>query len=436
MDALPFVAFGALAGLWTALGLRVRGVLHTAPRLGVAPPADGTPPASDRLPLVSVLLPARDEANRLLAPCVRSLLAQTYPRLEIVAVDDRSGDATGDILRGLAQESAAKNGPAMTVLSGTDPPPGWVGKQNALMQAAARATGDYLLCVDADALYAPSVIADAVACARAERVDALSLLPRVGVGDWGVSMTYPVGAWAMLLAAPLSRVNDARTRTALAWGGFFLFRRETFEAVGGFADVSGETSEDTKMAALLKRRGYRFHARFATDHLYTPMYPRFSDLWRGTMKNVYAGPVATPLIALAIALLAGIAPLVTLCAVARGSWMVALSAGVWWAAEACALLPVLRMVGAPPWQAPLAPFGALVASAQMLCATWRIAVTGQGVAWRGRSLRARSVATSHHSVPVATPAAAVAPVRDAALPPRRRLRAPLLLRRALGRSPR
>ncbi len=424
MDQSFVIPFGALAGLWAALGVRVAYVLRHAPHL-----APCAPSPSDELPLVSVLLPARDEADRLLAPCVRSLLAQTYPSLEVIAVDDRSSDNTASILRELARESAATNGPPLTVLFGSEPPPGWVGKQNALMQAAARARGDYLLCVDADALYAPGVVADAVTCALAENIDALSLLPRVGVGDWGVSMTYPLGAMAMLLAAPLSRVNNAETRTALAWGGFFLFRRPTFDAIGGFAGVSGETSEDTKMAALLKQRGYRFRVRFALDKLYTPMYPRFVDLWRGTMKNVYAGPVATPLIAVCIALFAGVAPLLTLWALWRGAGAFAAGAGLWWGAEACALLPVLRMVGIPPWQATLAPLGALVAAAQMLCATWRIAVTGQGIAWRGRRLRARPVAA-----PVDASAAPIA--EEATLPLHRRLRAPLLLRRALGRSPR
>lgn len=370
----------ALACVWAVLLWRTRREIRRAPRLPRSVVAAG-----EDTPLVSILLPARDEADRMLTACVRSLLAQDYPRFEIVAVDDRSTDETGDLLRRLAEGSRGR----MTVLEGAEPPPGWVGKQHALAQAARRARGDWLLAVDADALYGPSLLADAVALARARNADALSLLARVGAGDFWVSITYPLGFWALLAAAPFGRVNRRGTRTALAWGGFLLLRRAVYEAVGGYAAVRAETSEDTKMAALLKRRGYAFHAALAVDRLYTPMYPTFGELWRGTMKNVYCGPVMTPVIAAFLATL-GVLPTVWgLAAAFHGAWPAAAAGGLCWALFSLSLVPVYRLHRIAAWRAAFAPLGAAICTAQMLCTGWLVAVTGQGIEWRGRRLRTR-----------------------------------------------
>lgn len=374
----------ACAALWLALLTRSYREMRRMPHL---PLNDAPLPDSPTAPLVSVLLPARNEADRLLADCVHSLFRQTYPRLEIIAVDDRSTDDTAALLQALAQTPEAAG--RMTIVSGAELPEGWVGKQHALMQAAARARGEWIVTVDADALYEPSVIARAVARAQSLNVDALSLLPRFEAGDFLVSVVYPVGAWALLLTAPPARVNRPDTATALAWGGFFLLRRSVFQALGGYAEVRSETSEDTKMAALLKRRGFRLRVEFATDLLFTPMYPSFADLWRGTMKNVYAGPLATPLIAVFL-LAAGVTPALTaLAGVITGDGRLALPGALCWASHSLALIPIYRMNRIGAWRALFAPLGVAVAAAQMLFVTWRIAVTGQGISWRGRPLRKR-----------------------------------------------
>lgn len=372
-------------GRWSVVG--EGGELQGTGDRGEPLPGTAPPPATGHRPLTAVLLPARDEAGRLLEESVRSLLRQEYPRLEIIAIDDRSTDGTGEILRRLATgEDAAGR---MTVLTGTEPPPGWVGKQNALTQAAAQARGDWLLFVDADAVYDSRIVGEAVDRAEALGLDALSLLPRFDVGSFGVSITYPVGFAALLLAAPPSRVNRTGTRTALAWGGFFLIRRSVFEAIGGFREVCAETSEDTKLAALLKRDGYRLSVALCPDRLFTPMYPSLAALWRGTMKNVYAGPVATPLIALLL-LAAGVLPAVVAAAsVVTGLWTLALPGALCWGAQAAVLVPVYRLNRIGAWRAAFFPVGVAIAAAQMLAVTWRVAVTGQGITWRGRRLRSR-----------------------------------------------
>lgn len=400
VGAFPLFLFfpAAVAVLWAGLACRVWVEAARAPHLPLAPPESG-----QDLPLVSLLLPARNEADRMLAACVRSLLAQDYPRCEIIAVDDRSTDGTGDLLRALAGECNGR----MTVLSGVPPPDGWVGKQHALMQAARSARGEWLLAVDADALYEPTVVRDAVCRARALRLDALSLLPRVGAGDFWVSVMFPVGVWALLVAAPPRRVNRPGTMTGLAWGGFFLWHRAAFDAVGGYASVRGETSEDTKLAAYLKRRGFRLRVELAMDRLYTPMYPTFGDLWRGALKNVYCGPVATPLVATGLALLGVLPAAVVPIACLRHAWALALLGGASWLLSACALVPVYRMHRIAPWRAVFGPLGAALCVAQMFWATWLIAITGRGIEWRGRRLRVSPAAPGR-------PSDAPAPCREPA----------------------
>lgn len=377
-SALCLFFLAAVAVLWAGLLCRVWGEAARATHL---PPASGED--GQDLPLVSLLLPARNEADRMLTACVRSLLAQDYPRCEIVAVDDRSADGTGDLLRALAAECHGR----MMVIPGVPTPAGWVGKQHALMQAAQAAHGEWLLTVDADALYEPSVVRDAVCHARALGLDALSLLPRVGAGDFWVSIMFPVGLWAILVAAPPRRVNRPGTATGLAWGGFFLCRRAAFEAVGGYMPVRAETSEDTKLAAYLKRCGYCLRVEFALDRLYTPMYPTFGDLWRGALKNVYCGPVATPLVAFGLALVGVVPASVVPFACFRHAWLLAGLGGASWLLSACALVPIYRMHRIAPWRAVFGPLGAALCVAQMFWATWLIAVTGRGIEWRGRRLR-------------------------------------------------
>jgi chlorobactene glucosyltransferase len=104
-------------------------------------------------PLISVCVPARNE-QRNIGRCVEALLAQTYPRYEIIVLDDHSTDVTGEILRGFAAQNDI-----LRVINGSDLPPGWAGKPHALTQSAAVARGEWLCFIDADTFVAPEALA-------------------------------------------------------------------------------------------------------------------------------------------------------------------------------------------------------------------------------------------------------------------------------------
>src|ERR1044072_4988345 len=126
-------------------------------------------------PLVSVIIPARNEARNI-ERCVRSVLATDYSQIEVIVVDDRSTDGTAEIV-----EPATGRRPPL--IRGAEPPPaGWFGKQWAIMQGYLAATGDLLLFADADTRHERELIGRAVAALQAERVDLWFLLPRRGIG--------------------------------------------------------------------------------------------------------------------------------------------------------------------------------------------------------------------------------------------------------------
>ena len=124
-------------------------------------------------PLVSVLVPARNEEHRVLAECIRSILAQDYGNFEVIAVDDRSTDATGTILEGLVKEDSR-----LRFINGEEPPHGWLGKPYAMQQALDQAKGEWILATDADMIFHPTVLRTAMSRVLAEKADAITIIPK------------------------------------------------------------------------------------------------------------------------------------------------------------------------------------------------------------------------------------------------------------------
>ena len=91
-----------------------------------------------RAPLISVCIPARNE-ERNIRWCVEAMLAQDYPNLEVIVLDDRSTDSTPQILRQLSAQNDR-----LKIINGSGLPEGWAGKPHALYRAAAAARGEWL----------------------------------------------------------------------------------------------------------------------------------------------------------------------------------------------------------------------------------------------------------------------------------------------------
>ncbi|HYO63843.1 MAG TPA: glycosyltransferase [Pyrinomonadaceae bacterium] len=389
---LVVAAWGAVL-LWLAGAfLTLRGIYRQRP---LAPPGD------DRLtdgsaPFVSVLVPARNEERRVLEESVRSMLAQDYGRCEVVAVNDRSTDATGPILRSIAADDAR-----LRVVEGAEPPPGWLGKPHAMRQALSAARGEWVLATDADMLYEPEALRTSVARALDARLDALTLLPQVVCLAFWERVFMPTFGWFMLLARPLERVNDPRRGESLGIGGFFLIRRETLERVGGYDAVRDQVAEDLSLADVLKSSGARLRVENGQLLVRTRMHPTFADIWEAFSRNLFAGAEfalwRTALGAGSVILFSVTPPLLALlCALAL---LAGGDAALWrplfvpsllvWLLQVFTLAVVNRVWGIPLRYALTAPLGHALFVAIFLNSAARIA-SGRGVTWKGRRLYERA----------------------------------------------
>jgi GT2 family glycosyltransferase len=355
-----------------------------APALGTlpAPPADG--------PLVSVIIPARDEAARI-GGCLAGLAAQTYRRFEVLVVDDHSSDGTAEVARGYAASL-----PELRVLEGAPLPPGWAGKCWACWQAAGQARGELLLFLDADVKPRPGLLAAMGARAEGGRIDLLTLVPLIELGSLAERLVLP--AFSALLAAvyPFARVNNPHAPEFFAIGQCIMMRRAAYDSVGGHRAVRGSVLEDMDLARLVKRGGMCLEALVAPDLIVVRMYTGWRDLAEGLRKNAVAGfrsggPraawVGVRLMLMAVLPLDLLAAGAGLTAARSGGWLgpALLAAGalllaVSWLCWGVAVRHRHRIGAA--WGA-LLPLGA--AAYFWLAATALVRLkSGRGVRWKGR----------------------------------------------------
>jgi chlorobactene glucosyltransferase len=231
-------------------------------------------------PLISVIVPARNEAANI-ERCVRSLLTQTYPNLEIIVIDDGSSDATPEILARLAAESSR-----LQVVIGRPLPGGWLGKPYAVHQGVQRARGDWLLFVDADVTLHPSVLSSAYLAAQQNQAALLSLWARQELGTFWERVVQPVIVGLNHAIDPFQRSSSLRHPNAVcANGQFMLVERQAYERVGGHRAVRDEVVEDQKLSWHFKRAGYHVLMMDGTWGLSTRMYTSLRGIWEGWSKN-------------------------------------------------------------------------------------------------------------------------------------------------------
>lgn len=345
-------------------------------------------------PFVSILVPARDEEKRVLERAVRSMLAQDYPRFEVIAVDDRSTDATKAIL-----DKISVSDERLRVIAGAELPAGWLGKPHALAQGLSIARGSWILATDADMIFAREVLSTAIEHAEASGYDAVTLIPRVECLSFWERVFMPTFGWFMLVSRPPERVNDPRRREAVGIGGFFLIRRAALERVGGYAAVRAEVAEDLRVAEMLKESGARLRLEYAPDLVATRMQTSFREIWEGFTKNLFAGArfkllpaltgsVAVLLFAVAPALVAVACALVM--AASDGSEIMRLfiPASLIWIIQIVTFAIINRAWNIPALYALTVPLGHAL-FVLILLNSARLIASGRGVKWKGRTLYAR-----------------------------------------------
>jgi chlorobactene glucosyltransferase len=243
---------------------------------------DWPPVRSGEAPLVSLIIPARNEADNL-GPCLEDALASAYPRLEVLVVDDASEDGTGDI----AQRNAERDG-RVRVITGEGPPPGWFGKPAACARGAAEARGEILAFLDADVRQHPEALGRAVSAMRDRGADLLTLLPRQVLASFWERLIMPqITTLILFRYADPERVNRSpRTRDKLGVGQFLMLTREAYDGVGGHGRVRHEVAEDLRLAQAVHAGGGNVVLMIADRFLSVRMYTSLGGIVEGWSKNV------------------------------------------------------------------------------------------------------------------------------------------------------
>ena len=259
----------ALASTWgTALVVRGVPVLLR----------DRSPPPG-RWPRVSLIVPARNEVETL-GPAMRSRLAEGYPALEVVLVDDRSTDGTGALVDAIAAEDSRVRALHLDSL-----PPGWLGKLHAMSEGLRRATGEWILFSDADVHLAPGTIARAVSLAEAQRLDHLSLLPQLDPATWLVDAALASFTRTGLVLGRVWLVSDPRSKVGGSVGAFGLVRRDALERSPGIEHLRLEVADDLALGQMLKSSGSRSALANGRELVRIHWYRSLAELTRGTEKG-------------------------------------------------------------------------------------------------------------------------------------------------------
>jgi chlorobactene glucosyltransferase len=351
----------------------------------------GEPSADSDQPLVTVVIPMRNEAGNV-ERCLQSVFEQDYSALQVVVIDDNSTDATPAILARLA---AAE--PRLSVVQGAPLESGWTGKNFALAQAAPYLEGEWLLFLDADTWLEPAAIGVAVAHAEERRLGLLSLVPRQHLLGFWERVIQPMVLLVIALALPMSAIEDPRRRqVAYANGQFLLARRSAYEKAGGHAAQRTAVVEDTAIARAIKQAGCSVQLADGRDLLHIRMYRNLREVWEGWSKNSFLSLERrlrnVVLLMLAIGVVTLLPPAIAFVAASRVVTPSGLDAAAALTGAVASLQILLvfmlgwrcnRETGVPARYTLIFPLGALTFNVLVCYSAYRV-LSGRGVAWKGR----------------------------------------------------
>ncbi len=334
----------------------------------------GTNPPLTHLPRLSVVIPALNEAHALEAS-LQSVLAQDYPNLEICVLNDRSTDATGEILERMKAEH-----PRLRVVHISELPGGWLGKNHALHVGAAQAQGEWLLFTDADVVFHPGAFSAAVSCAVTRELEHLTALPRM-VSKSPLLGSF-VAVFTLLFSFGVLRASAPATNAHAGLGAFNLLRRSVYEQVGGHRLIALRPDDDMMLGKLVKQAGFKQEVVLAPELIHVEWYKSVREAVQGLNKNAFAGLFYSPAVVslfVSALVLTHILPFVAVFT-ATGPTRVVCALVL----ANIALVYALgsRYLKLPGLYAPLHPFGAAV----LVYAVFESAVKAiwrGGVSWRG-----------------------------------------------------
>jgi hypothetical protein len=357
----------ALAAVATLLSLiggyrRVPQLRHVAP----APPP---------VPGVSIVIAARDEERHIEA-AVRAFMALDYPDYELIVVNDRSVDRTAEILAALAREDAR-----LQLVTVTELPSGWLGKNHALQLGAGRARKELLLFADGDVVLEGRSLLKAVALFQREKADDLTIAPELLLPSAPLALVINYIFMHGVIALRPWKASDPTSSASAGIGAFNLMRASVYEAVGRHERIRLRPDDDLMLGKLIKRGGHRQIVATGIDEVRIEWYRTLGEAARGFRKNSFAAvgyrlPIAVGAVVLNIL---AAWPFVAV-------WMTQGVAQALYATAALASIAALAYHGTVqrlrPWLAPLYPVAALIGAWIIAAAVARTLLRG-GIEWRG-----------------------------------------------------
>jgi chlorobactene glucosyltransferase len=327
-------------------------------------------------PLISVLVPARDEAASIGA-CMEALLGQDYPNFEIIVLDDASTDGTAEL---------ARRDPRVRVVTGAPWPNGWTGKNWACHQLAAQARGDVLCFVDADTFLSPDALSRAAGELQGDDLGLVSMLLRTETGTVAEVVLMPMVNHAMLALLPAALMERAaHPDIAVALGPFIMVRRAAYIASGGHAAAPEHIVDDVQLARAVKAAGHKVGLRNGTTLVRTRWYHGFREIWDGFSKNAYGGLGYRSGVALAALFI--VAPALLFPFLRFGAAVTTGGALVLPAVQVSLILStrvITSRAGKDPmWSVPLHPV-MIAVWAGALARSMVLARTGREIEWKGR----------------------------------------------------
>ena len=280
---LGWIVFTFVA-VWTipaVIALTLKQLLPYQTGLGTDPDGSGVAPSLP-WPSVSVIVPARNEAAQI-RNGLTTLLQSTSIVFEIIAVNDRSTDSTGQIM-----DDVAATDQRLQVIHITQLPDGWLGKNHAMHVASKQATGDLLLFTDGDIIYEPSAIEIAVRHFVQHKLQHLCLLPKMIPGD--VFENAVVTFFGLAFAVGM-QLHLIRTRWPLSYAGvgaFNLVDAKFYRSLGGHQPIAMDILDDVKLGKLIKKNGGRIDFQMAPKLLSVRWQQSLWGVVTGLEKNGFA----------------------------------------------------------------------------------------------------------------------------------------------------
>jgi hypothetical protein len=357
----------------------IPGLLYFSNLRAYRPPPPA--PASGSAPPISVLIPARDEEEAI-GPAVSAALASVGVEIEVVVLDDRSGDGTAAVVAGLAAGD-----PRVRLISGQELPAGWCGKQHACARLAEAASFPRLVFLDADVRLEPGGLARLSAFLDESGAGLVSGIPRQETGTLAEGLVIPLIHFILLGFLPFGRMRSSTLPGyGAGCGQLFLTTREAYERAGGHGAIRSSRHDGITLPRAYRRAGLATDLCDATDVARCRMYSGAAAVWAGLAKNADEALAAKGLIVPATVVLAGgqVLPFVLLAGAPLLPPAATILAGI--AAGLCLLV---RLAGVVRFRQPVAgallhPAGVAILIAIQWDAFLRTAV-GRPARWKGRA---------------------------------------------------